>query len=304
MDLLQRPPKVARGTSRPERAPGALHGVCLRAAVADEAMRRAGWFVQARAKSKIPADEPIGRERESPNLHSESLRKRTDTTHRAPCESKPAQATEVERIAKRVFFPRRIASESVSRGGAPYRAPLTRAVAKRKAAAGGPAAAVTRRAFRDFAAEEVSPAWSRPARTRRGGSQEEETFPARVERDAHEPRRDTRAKRVKRVSESEASFASSGATASSSADEQRRDGGAAGTKKRKKTSLLDLPDELLAACVQDLPLDTLAVAATVTGRLAKAALRAFSFAARGDARAEQQVAAAGAARGAGDDLEP
>ena len=61
------------------------------AAVADEAMRRAGFFEPKRAQNqkKSPADEPIGRERESPNLHSESSlrRKRTDTTHRVPRES-------------------------------------------------------------------------------------------------------------------------------------------------------------------------------------------------------------------------
>ena len=102
MDLLQRPPKVARGTSRRARS-GALHGVPLR-----RRRRRRGECdarllrAQARAKSKkIPADEPIGRERESPNLHSESPRKRTDTTHRAPCESETRVHNSGARIVSR-----------------------------------------------------------------------------------------------------------------------------------------------------------------------------------------------------------
>ena len=135
---------------------------------------------------------------------------------------------------------------------------------------GGGDDAVTREAFRDFAAEGFPGLVGRTHAARR--ILEEETFPAaRVDRDAHEPRRDTRAKRVKRVSESEASFASNGSDASSARDdgaetEARRE------RKNEKTSLLDLPDELLTACVRDLPLlDTLAVAATCR-RLAKAAL--------------------------------
>ena len=148
---------------------------------------------------------------------------------------------------------------------------------------GGGDDAVTREAFRDFAAEGFPGLVGRTHAARR--ILEEETFPARVDRDAHEPRRDTRAKRVKRVSESEASFASNGSDASSARDdgaetEARRE------RKNEKTSLLDLPDELLAACVRDLPLlDTLAVAATCR-RLAKAALGpSLSRARVGDARA-------------------
>ena len=73
------------------------------AAVADEAMRRAGFFEPkpAQNQKKIPADEPIGRERESPNLHSESPRKRTDTTHRAPCESETRVHNSGARIVSR-----------------------------------------------------------------------------------------------------------------------------------------------------------------------------------------------------------
>ena len=131
---------------------------------------------------------------------------------------------------------------------------------------GGGDDAVTREAFRDFAAEGFPGLVGRTHAARR--ILEEETFPARAERDAHEPRRDTRAKRVKRVSESEASFASGGSDAFSARD----DGAEAGARRERNTSLLDLPDELLAACVRDLPLlDTLAVAATCR-RLAKAAL--------------------------------
>ena len=168
---------------------------------------------------------------------------------------------------------------------------------------GGGDDAVTREAFRDFAAEGFPGLVGRTHAARR--ILEEETFPAaRVDRDAHEPRRDTRAKRVKRVSESEASFASNGSDASSARDdgaetEARRE------RKNEKTSLLDLPDELLAACVRDLPLlDTLAVAATCR-RLAKAALGpSLSRARWGRARGPGGSPPAGAARGAGDDLEP
>ena len=153
---------------------------------------------------------------------------------------------------------------------------------------GGGDDAVTREAFRDFAAEGFPGLVGRTHAARR--ILEEETFPARAERDAHEPRRDTRTKRVKRVSESEASFAESDG---SDAFSVRDDGAEAEARRERKTSLLDLPDELLAACVRDLSLlDTLAVAATCR-RLAKAALgpslptgasRAFSRARWGRAR--------------------
>jgi hypothetical protein len=53
VDLLQRPPKVARGTPRPERAPGALHGVPLRRRRRRRGDATRGLLrAQARAKSK------------------------------------------------------------------------------------------------------------------------------------------------------------------------------------------------------------------------------------------------------------
>ena len=104
---------------------------------------------------------------------------------------------------------------------------------------------VTRRR-RDFAAEGF-PAWS----AAHAGARipEEETFPARVDRDAHEPRRDTRAARA--GSNQRRPSRRTGATRhrrETTAPRRRR----GGTKNEKNS--LDSFDELLAACVRDLPL--------------------------------------------------
>ena len=121
---------------------------------------------------------------------------------------------------------------------------------------------VTRDAFRDFAAEGFPGLVGRTHAARR--ILEEETFPKNVEARRHETdaegrfvsERDDRKRR--RVADEET-------------DEETKSASKK-TTKATRTRLLDLPDELLAACVSSLPLlDTLAVAATCR-RLANAAL--------------------------------
>ena len=168
---------------------------------------------------------------------------------------------------------------------------------------GGDARRVTREAFRDFAAEGFPGLVGRTHAARR--ILEEETFPSTSEARQHEVDAEGRFvseqvsdRKRRRVAEQETS-------------EKTKSAG----EKTTRTTLLDLPDELLAACVSSLPLlDTLAVAATCR-RLANAALGpplplSGTTARRGGAfgrtrRLVRSLApAAGASRGAGDDLEP
>ena len=125
---------------------------------------------------------------------------------------------------------------------------------------GGDARRVTREAFRDFAAEGFPGLVGRTHAARR--ILEEETFPSTSEARQHEVDAEGRFvseqvsdRKRRRVAEQETSEVAKSAG-----------------EKTTRTTLLDLPDELLAACVSSLPLlDTLAVAATCR-RLANAAL--------------------------------
>ena len=125
---------------------------------------------------------------------------------------------------------------------------------------GGDARRVTREAFRDFAAEGFPGLVGRTHAARR--ILEEETFPSTSEARQHEV-------------DAEGRFVSeqvSDRKRRRVADEEMSEKTKSAGEKTTRTTLLDLPDELLAACVSSLPLlDTLAVAATCR-RLANAAL--------------------------------
>jgi hypothetical protein len=180
---------------------------------------------------------------------------------------------------------------------------------------GGDARRVTREAFRDFAAEGFPGLVGRTHAARR--ILEEETFPSTSEARQHEVDAEGRFvseqvsdRKRRRVAEQETS-------------EKTKSAG----EKTTRTTLLDLPDELLAACVSSLPLlgHARGRGDVQAPRERRARTASSSFGGAGGKKRNDELGttarrggafwrtrrlvrslapAAGASRGAGDDLEP